>query len=100
MSTSAAEEAVKALGEHDDVLLLNALKLVASIAAHPGRGRNGRQDDQSLNRGEGSIYQLLLLLLDGLCCKNSNLRSLQAFMHRADIGCSLLYCCKIDRFSS
>lgn len=36
MSTSAAEEAVKALGERDDVLLLNALKLVASIAAHPG----------------------------------------------------------------
>ncbi|CAM9977107.1 unnamed protein product [Pylaiella littoralis] len=35
LSTSAAEEAVKALGEHDDVLLLNALKLVASIAAHP-----------------------------------------------------------------
>lgn len=36
MSTPAAEEAVKALREEDDVLLLNALKLVASIAAHPG----------------------------------------------------------------
>lgn len=36
LSTAAAEEAVKALGEDNDVLLLNALKLVASIAAHPG----------------------------------------------------------------
>eukprot|EP00903_Cladosiphon_okamuranus_P009251 g8827.t1 len=35
LSTSAAEEAVRALGETDDVLILNGLKLVASIAAHP-----------------------------------------------------------------
>ena len=34
--TPAAEEAVKAMREHDDILILNALKLVASIAAHPG----------------------------------------------------------------
>lgn len=39
LSTSAAEEAVKALGEEDGLLLLNALKLVASIAAHPGENR-------------------------------------------------------------
>lgn len=37
LSTTAAEEAVKALGEEDELLLLNALKLVASIAAHPGK---------------------------------------------------------------
>lgn len=37
LSTTAAEEAVRALGERDDVLLLNALKLIASIAAHPGK---------------------------------------------------------------
>lgn len=36
LSTSAAEEAVKALGEEDELMLLNALKLVASIAVHPG----------------------------------------------------------------
>lgn len=42
MSTSAAEEAVRALGERDDVLLLNALKLVASIAAHPGKNQGPR----------------------------------------------------------
>ncbi|CAM9454043.1 unnamed protein product, partial [Ectocarpus sp. 13 AM-2016] len=35
LSTSAVEESVKALRERDDVLLLNALKLIASIAAHP-----------------------------------------------------------------
>eukprot|EP00904_Undaria_pinnatifida_P007150 jgi/Undpi1/3565/HiC_scaffold_16.g06937.m1 len=34
--TPAAEEAVKAMSEHDDILILNALKLIASIAAHPG----------------------------------------------------------------
>lgn len=31
---------MKALGERDDVLLLNALKLVASIAAHPGNEKD------------------------------------------------------------
>lgn len=40
LSTSAAEDVVKTLTEKDEILLLNALKLIASIAAHPGEGRN------------------------------------------------------------
>eukprot|EP00752_Nemacystus_decipiens_P009611 g8588.t1 len=48
LSTSAAEEAVRALGERDDVLLLNALKLIASIAAHPDIRAELKEDSACL----------------------------------------------------
>ncbi|CAM9585563.1 unnamed protein product [Discosporangium mesarthrocarpum] len=68
LSTKVAEGAIKALGEKDHVVVLNALKLIASIAAHPDTRAEFRDDDSCL----GAI-QMLEASSDSMIAKHASI---------------------------